>query len=194
MNIRKLVDKFKRPKPVITTTTVGGKEEEVEDSQKNPFVFKYNSICPAISILILNRSVLNTPGRIAWLSELFNLFNKSMNTTTYKINEDDLISPHIWFNETFGHDVFFNAKEISNNPLLWGKYIWSLLHIVSLFWTPETNSSIVYLFQNVNYILPCEECQKHYIDLINKYKNDLYNIFIEIQKESDTDLSDFDIC
>jgi len=29
---------------------------------------------------------------------------------------------------------------------------------------------------------------------INDIKNDLYNIFIEIQKESDTDLSDFDIC
>jgi hypothetical protein len=29
---------------------------------------------------------------------------------------------------------------------------------------------------------------------VDDIKNDLYNIFIEIQKESDTDLSDFDIC
>ena len=168
MNLRKFVNSLKKSHK----TTVVKQEENI----KNPFIFKYNSICPAISIICLNKRVLNTPERFLWLSELFNLFNRSMITDIYKINEEDLINPNQWFNTTFGHDLFYNANEMSNNPVLWGKYIWSLLHIVSLFWTSETNSRIVFLLENVNYILPCQDCQKHYIDLIKNNNDKITNL------------------
>jgi hypothetical protein len=132
----------------------------------NSFVFKYNSIYPALSIICLNKHVLNTPYRFKWISELCVLFNISMDTSIYKINEIDLTDPDKWFNKIFGYNSFKNADRISNNPLLWGKYIWALLHIVSLFWTEKTNKIIVYLLENVNYILPCLECQKHYSEYI----------------------------
>jgi len=173
MNIKKFVDKLKIKK----------KEEKVIEElitipieKDNPFVFKYNSICPALSIICLNKNVLNTPKRFEWLSELCILFNKSMNTDIYVIDKIDLLNPNQWFNKMFGHDSLKNATEISNNPLLWGKYIWSLLHIISLFWTVENNEHIVYLLENVNYILPCLDCQKHYIELIKDHKYELNNI------------------
>ena len=56
-----------------------------------------------------------------------------MNTDKYKIDETDLRNPDKWFKTTFGHHLFKSSKEISYNPVLWGKYIWALLHIISLF-------------------------------------------------------------
>ena len=166
MNIRKFIDKFKKKKIVMKEENVLPLEEEITE----PFIFKYNSICPALSIICLNKNVLNTPNRFEWLSELCILFNISMNTDIYEIDKTDLTKPNEWFNKIFGYESLKNALEISNNPLLWGKYIWSLLHIISLFWTPESNNRIVYLFTNVNYILPCSDCQKHYIELIKEQK------------------------
>ena len=172
MNLRKFVDKLKPKKNNFNPKKIKLEDEVPQD----PFIFKYNSICPAISIICLDIYPLNTPGRLLWLSELFSLFNTCMNTDIYKITQDDLIYPSKWFTATFGHDLFFNAKEISNSPLLWGKYIWSLLHIVSLFWTKETHSTVVFLLTNVNYILPCQDCQKHYVDLIKDQKDILNNL------------------
>lgn len=175
MSIQKLFNKLKVPSIKFKNKKV--MIDELGDINI-PFIFKYNSICPAISIIMLDRDILNTPNRLYWLSELFILFNMSMNTDKYKINEIDLLiqNKNKWFKEIFGHDLFKNSNEISYKPELWGKYIWALLHIVSLFWTPETHSIIVHLIENVNYILPCSKCQTHYSQLIIENKDILNNL------------------
>ena len=180
MSIQKLFNKLK----VSSIKRKSNKNEKLMIDElgypntdiNTPFIFKYNSICPAISIILLDRDILNTPNRFNWLCKLFVLFNISMNTDKYKIEEIDLKNPNKLFKTTFGHDLFKKSKEISYNPVLWGKYIWALLHIVSLFWTPETNSIIINLLENVNYILPCSKCQIHYSQLINENKTILNNL------------------
>lgn len=147
----------------------------IDDSnlkEESPFEFKYNSICPAISIIILEPN----KETFLWLSELCNLFNITLNTDKFLINEYDLDNMNDWFNKVFGHNTWKNAKTYKNKPSLWGKYIWALLHTISTFWTKYSNKHIIYLIKNTGDILPCLKCKKHYKEVISNYEKQLDNL------------------
>lgn len=142
------------------------------NQEKAPFEFKYNTICPAISIIILEAD----KETFLWISELCNVLNITLNTKKFVINEDDLNDMNRWFNKVFGHNTWQNAKTYKNKPSLWGKYIWALLHIISIFWTKYSSKHINYLIKNTADILPCLKCKKHYKEIILKYEKELDNL------------------
>lgn len=130
------------------------------------FVFSYVSICPAISIIISDKKVVNTKENkeklLDWLGNLFKLFNIIMKTNRYKIDENDLNNPSIFFIKIFNQQVWPYSISALKSPKLWGRYIWSLLHIISLFWTPNTSYYVYYLIKNASDILPCTKCKNDY--------------------------------
>jgi hypothetical protein len=143
---------------------------------EKPFLFKYNSICPAISIILLE---INKTKLFLWLHELCKLFNISMNTDKYIIDKTDLvdtISSNKWFNRIFDNNVWDKAKISANNPSLWGKYIWALIYIIGLFWTEKSKNHIAYLLKHIGDILPCLKCRTHFNHLLIKYENRINNL------------------
>lgn len=131
------------------------------------FVFSYVSICPAISIILSDKKLVNTnvnrKNLFDWLNNLFNLFNTILKTNIYIINESDLDDPHTFFKKIFNIPLWSHSNTVLKSPKLWGKYIWSLLHIISLFWTSNTSYNVYYLIKNASDILPCEKCKNDYI-------------------------------
>ena len=135
------------------------------------FVFSYVSICPAISIIISDKKFVNTKENrknlFQWLDTLFKLFNNVMKTNIYVINENDLDNENEFFERIFNRSIWPYYKTSLNSPKLWGKYIWSLLHIISLFWTENDSYYIYYLIKNAADILPCQKCKNDYIKMFN---------------------------
>ena len=115
-----------------------------KETNNEPFIFEYKTIFPAISIISLCNS-LNNVSKYKWLEQLCILFNKNMKTDKYQINIDDLNNPDVWFSKIFNNTILKYNKSFINNPKEWGPYIWSLVHLISLFWTTESNDNIVYL-------------------------------------------------
>ena len=150
-------------------------KKEEKQSLNEPFVFKYSSLCPALSIILIDKNI-DIDKKYDWILELCDLFNMSMNTKIYQINPDDLYTPNEWFNKIFSNNLWVYSEISSKNPKIWGPYVWALLHIISLFWTNRSNDSVVYLIKNIANILPCVECRKHYSELISKFNNELYNL------------------
>ena len=135
------------------------------------FVFSYVSICPAISIIISDKKIVNTNENkeklLEWLSNLFKLFNIIMKTNRYIITEDDLSNSSIFFKRSFNQQIWPYTESALKSPKLWGRYIWSLLHIISLFWTPSTSYYVYYLIKNASDILPCAKCKSDYIKIFD---------------------------
>lgn len=135
------------------------------------FVFSYVSICPAISIIISDKNIVNTRENrnnlYQWLNILFKLFNNSMKTDIYKINENDLDNEKDFFIKIFKEPLWPNYTEALKSPALWGKYIWSLMHIIALLWTPNNSYNVYYLIKNASDILPCEKCKTDYIKIFD---------------------------
>ena len=134
---------------------------EIDKEEDKKFEFKYNTICPAISMITLK----NDNSTYLWISTLFELFNKVMLSDKFVISNYDLDkgNRHNWFQRVFDCQIWEYSDAASKSPKIWGKYYWGLLHLISLFWTTENHMSIVYLLLNLHYILPCEQCKKHYL-------------------------------
>lgn len=102
-NLRKLIYKYNKIQNVF------------------PFQFKYESICPAISIIILEP---NKEKLLLWLTHLCSLFNMTFRVSNYTITENDMNNTKEWFTKVFGYSTWQKAESSKNNPALWGKYIW----------------------------------------------------------------------
>lgn len=143
------------------------------------FVFSYVSICPALSVILTDKKVVNTVKNMKnlfdWIKNLFKLFNIIMKTNIYVVNENDLEYNNIdgFFKKIFDRSLWPYSETALKTPKLWGKYIWSLLHIISLFWTESTSYYVYYLIKNASDILPCIKCKNDYIELFEN--NNLCN-------------------
>lgn len=54
-------------------------------------------------------------------------------------------------------------------PTCWGPPFWHVLHSISYVYNPSIDKQKYYdFFLNLGYILPCEECRKHYWQNLNR--------------------------
>ena len=110
------------------------------------FIFSYISICPAISIILSDKKIVNSQDNkknlLQWLDILFKIFNKIMKTNIYSINEDDLNDQNKLFLRVFKMPIWPYSENALSSTKIWGIYIWALLHTISLFWTKNNSYNI----------------------------------------------------
>lgn len=59
------------------------------------------------------------------------------------------------------------------DPKLWGEPFWKILHIITISYpnnpTEDDKQHIKIFFENLQHILPCENCRNHYKNNLKKY-------------------------
>ena len=63
-------------------------------------------------------------------------------------------------------------------PEIWGPNGWKFIHYVALNYPNnpnlQTKQNYKVFFENLQFVLPCKKCQKHYSNHIKKHKIDSY--------------------
>ena len=64
------------------------------------------------------------------------------------------------------------------NPETWGNHFWFTMHTASFFYPVYPSPTDMYryksFFESFAHVIPCQECKKHYAELLNDYPIDPY--------------------